>query len=130
MAPSAIDHDVVTREAKQNHSDLPSPIDPSILHRLDQGFIEYYNTYLGVKPSTHHLPIEEVRRYPKKYASPWYRDFTFESFVNDIGITGDDENIIKARVYTPDPRTSPWGSGPYPVHVNVHGMAISMSLVL
>ncbi|CAG9982835.1 unnamed protein product [Clonostachys byssicola] len=122
MAPSAITDTPAPNGAKQAaQKDLPSPIHPSMIPRLDQDFIEYYNAYIAVKPVTHQVSMEDVRKYPKLYAASWAKDFTFEPFVNDIEIPGPDGNIIKARCYTPDPRTSPYGDGPYPIHINVHG---------
>lgn len=123
MAPSVTE--VIPSEefktAKKPTSELPNPIHPSMLDRLDQDFIDFYNTYIAIKPTTHEVSLDDVRKFPKKYAASWYKDFTYESFVNDIEIPGPDGNIIKARCYTPDSRTSPYGSGPYPVHINIHG---------
>ncbi|KAJ6439782.1 zinc finger transcription factor 1 [Purpureocillium lavendulum] len=100
---------------------LPSPIHPDFLDRLDKDFIAYYNENIGVKPVTHNVTIEDIRTYPGRFASPWYKDFRFEPFVNDIKIKSDDGHEFAARVYTPDARTSPFGAGPYPVYINFHG---------
>ncbi|TQB69257.1 hypothetical protein MPDQ_002126 [Monascus purpureus] len=102
-------------------SNLPSPIDPSFLPKLDPDFIEYYNAYLAIKTSAHTVSIEDMRAFPQKYAAPWARNFTFEPFVKDIKIKSDDGHVFTARCYHPDPRTSPFGEGPYPVHINFHG---------
>lgn len=128
MAPSAITDTPAPTGAKQAaQKDLPSPIHPSMIPRLDQDFIEYYNAYIAVKPVTHHVSMEDVRKYPKLYAASWAKDFTFEPFVNDIEIPGPDGNSIKTRCYTPDPRISPYGDGPYPIHINVHGEKLGLT---
>ena len=100
---------------------LPNPLHPSFLERLDADFIEYYNQYLAVKPATHTVSISDIRAAPKLYAMPWYKDFSYESFVNDIKIKSDDGHMFTARCYQPDARTSPFGAGPYPVYINFHG---------
>ncbi|KAJ5683279.1 triacylglycerol lipase [Penicillium macrosclerotiorum] len=102
-------------------STLPSPIDPRFLSRLDDDFIDYYNKYLAIKPATHNITIKDIRATPQKFASPWYRDFTYEPFVKDLHIESEDGHVFTARCYQPDHRTSPFGKGPYPVHINFHG---------
>src|SRR3546814_3362597 len=69
---------------------LPISIHPDFLDRLDKDFIAYYNENIGVKPVTHNVTIEDIRTYPGRFASPWYKDFRFEPFVNDIKIKSDD----------------------------------------
>ncbi|OKL55480.1 hypothetical protein UA08_09224 [Talaromyces atroroseus] len=102
-------------------SSLPAPINPKFpLSRLDDDFIEYYNKYLAIKPATHNINVEELKANPQKYASPWARDFSYEPFVNDIQLKSDDGHEFTTRLYRPDPRTSPFGEGPYPIHVNFH----------
>lgn len=99
----------------------PNPIHPTFQDRLDADFIDYYNQYIAVKPVTHGVSIEDIRATPKKFAAPWYRDFTYESFVNDMKVASDDGHKFTVRCYTPDSRTSPFGDGPYPVYINFHG---------
>ena len=101
---------------------LPSPIDPAFMSRLDDDFVEYYNKNLAIKPATHNITIEHIRAAPEKYASPWYRDFTYEPFVKDIKLKAEDGHEFTVRCYHPDSRTSPFGEGPYPIHINFHGM--------
>lgn len=107
--------------SKPKQADLPSPIEPSFIERLDKDFVEYYNEYLAIKPATHGVSIEDIRATPQKFASPWYRDYSFEPFVNDLKIKSDDGYEFTARCYSPDPRTSPFGAGPYPAYINFHG---------
>ncbi|KAJ3458153.1 hypothetical protein MRS44_012262 [Fusarium solani] len=118
MAPA------LTTETPSNSSSahaLQNPIDPSFLDHLDKDFIEYYNIHLANKPATHSVSIADIRANPKKYASPWCRDFSNEPFVKDIKIKSDDGHEFTARCYHPDASKSPFGQGPYPVHINFHG---------
>lgn len=118
MAPA------LTTETPSNSSSahaLQNPIDPSFLDHLDKDFIEYYNIHLANKPATHSVSIADIRANPKKYASPWCRDFSNEPFVKDIKIKSDDGHEFTARCYHPDVSKSPFGQGPYPVHINFHG---------
>ncbi|GLI73278.1 hypothetical protein PoHVEF18_001493 [Penicillium ochrochloron] len=75
---------------------LPSPIDPAFISRLDDDFIEYYNKNLAIKPATHNITIEHIRAAPEKFASPWYRDFTYEPFVKDIRLKAEDGHEFTA----------------------------------
>lgn len=103
---------------------VPTPIDPRFPLRLDDDFVEYYNKHLAIKPATHNIPLGDIRASPQKFASPWYRDFINEPFVTDNSIPSDNGHIFTARCYHPDPRTSPFGEGPYPIHINFHGKNI------
>ena len=82
----------------------PNSVHPSFIPQLDEDFVAYYNEHLAVKKATHGLSIAELRLNAAKHANPWARDFSDLPFVKDIKIT-----------------TSPFGEGPYPVHVNFHG---------
>lgn len=104
---------------------VQSPIHPSFLPLLDDDFKNYYNLYFAYKPPAHTARIEAIRSAPKQYSQHWCRDFTFEPFVNDIKIPSDHGRTITARVYSPDARTSLFGSGPYPVYINFHGKYFS-----
>lgn len=119
MTPAAVEPTVPVAKS----TSLPNPINPIFMDRLDQDFIDYYNQYLAIKPATHSIDVSEVRKFPKKYASPWYHDFTYEPFVNDMKLQSDDGHQFNTRCYTPDSRTSPFGEGPYPIHINFHGIS-------
>lgn len=101
--------------------ELPNPIHPSFIDLMDEDFVNYYNQYMAINPATHGVTIEDIRATPKKYANPWCRDFSYEPFVNDIQLTSDDSHKFATRCYAPDPRTSPFGAGPYPIYINFHG---------
>jgi hypothetical protein len=100
---------------------VPSPIHPSFISKLDADFIEYYNKHLATQEATHAVSIADIRASPSTYASRWSRDFSDLPFVKDIKITSDDGHIFTARCYHPDPATSPFSQGPYPVYINFHG---------
>lgn len=65
--------------------------------------------------------IKDIRAFPQKFAAPWSNDFRWCPGVKDIDIQSDDGHVFQARCYYPDPRTSPFGKGPYPVHIYYHG---------
>lgn len=113
MAPSTAD---------PNHQTVVNPIDPSFLDRMDQDFIEYYNKNIGCKPPTHTVTIADMRANGQKYASAWYQDYSNLPFVSDSKLKSDDGYEFAVRRYSPDPETSPFGKGPYPIHINFHGM--------
>ena len=117
MAPSAIE----TTVPVQKTTNLPNPINADFLDRLDSDFIDYYNRNLAIKPPTHAIDLAQIRAFPKRYDSPWYNDFSYEPFVKDMKILADDGHQFTVRCYHPDPRTSPFGQGPYPIYVNFHG---------
>ncbi len=122
MAPSAIiEQEPVDAVQHAKKNALPNPLNPDFLALLDDDFIKYYNEHLAPMPKTHLLSIEEMRRDGHKYASPWCKDFSGESFVKDIQMTAEDGHLFTARCYYPDAKTSPYGAGPYPVYINFHG---------
>lgn len=102
---------------------LPNPVPEEFVHRLDQDAIDYHNTYLAWKPATHNVTMEEIRATPQKFALPWHQDFSYLQFVQNMKIPSVDGYDLPIRVYHPDPRTSPFGAGPYPIHVNFHGQS-------
>lgn len=127
MSPSAI-ADIASAGPRtidiHTSKSLLNPIDPAFKSPLDEDFVSYYNENLAVIPATHGITIPEIRANPKKYASPWCRDFSNEPFVKDIKISSDDGHIFTGRLYYPDASSSPFGEGPYPVYINFHGMEV------
>lgn len=101
--------------------ELANPIHPDFLDRLDKDFIEFYNLTLGRSTPDNSAPLEEVRRQRAKYHSLKARNFSRAIFVEDIQLEAHDGHFFTTRLYKPDPRTSPYGVGPYPVHINYHG---------
>jgi hypothetical protein len=48
--------------------DLPNPLHPSFVDRLDVDFVEYYNKNIAIKPATHIVDLADVRQNPAKFA--------------------------------------------------------------
>ena len=99
----------------------PNPIDASFDDKLDADFVAYYNRFMAIHAATHGVTIQDMRATPKKFASPWCNDFSYEPFVRDVRLSADDGHEFAVRCYHPDERTSPFGKGPYPVYINFHG---------
>ncbi|KAF2813021.1 alpha/beta-hydrolase [Mytilinidion resinicola] len=95
------------------------PLDPTVLRLLDPEFVEYYNSVLGTKIATHHIPLSEVRANPEKWSGSWCKDYTGSPGVKNFTIPSDDGYQVKCRSYNPDPARH--GEGPFPVHINFHG---------
>lgn len=103
------------------------PIHPDFLDRLDQDFINYYNTYLARSRPAGSLSIEETRASRAQFTKRSNRDYSTAACVQDIQLKSGDGYVFTVRLYRPDPRTSSFGIGPYPVHVNFHGNIPSWS---
>lgn len=112
----------VTVDTKQSNetTKIYDPLDPDILRLLDPEFVEYYNTVLGTKIATHHIPLSEVRANPKQYSGSWCRDYTGSPGVKNFTIPSKDGYQVKCRSYSPD--ATRHGNGPFPVYVNFHGI--------
>ena len=102
-------------------------IPPNFVDRLDQDFLDFHEANFSFRPAWMEPDLADMRKHPRKYALPWSQDYTFLPFVKDIQIPTSDGQEITARCYHPDPRTSPFGEGPYPVHVSYHGMPSFLS---
>ncbi|KAI1871428.1 uncharacterized protein JN550_004422 [Neoarthrinium moseri] len=100
---------------------IANPLHPDFVGRLDQDFIDYYNLRLSKAKPDNSAPIEKIRANRTRLRSPACRDYSRAACVEDISLESDDGHIFTARLYKPDPRSSPYGAGPYPVHVNFHG---------
>lgn len=92
---------------------------------MDEDFVEYYNKNLAIVLPTHVIDIADVRANPQKWASPWCRDYSDLPFVNDMKIASGDGYQFPMRIYQPDYERL--GSGPFPVHVNFHGMHLLLA---
>lgn len=106
-------------------SQFPNPIHPDYVQQLDDDFVQYYNEHFAPVPLPTSIDFPDVRANPHKYAAPWERDYSDESFVRDIKVPSNGSHEVPVRCYEPDPQTSVFGAGPYPVHINVHGMECS-----
>lgn len=115
MAPA-----VLQAEVDATASSLTSSVDPSILENMDPEFISFYEEVLSKLTPTHEVPVEEVRANPSKYAFSWAYDSKHEPRVQDYEIESKDGTLFPIRCYYPDP--AKFGSGPYSVHMNFHGL--------
>lgn len=111
-----------------DNSALPNPIHPDFLPRLDEDFVQYYNKHFASKPATHTIDIAEIRSNPTKYSSPWEKDYLAESYVQDIQLVAPNGHRFRVRCYHPD--ATKFGTGPYPIHVNFHGMMCDLVMVV
>ena len=104
-------------------ADPTEHIDSGILPRLDPAFVEYFLRVIVQKPPAQEVTIAEVREKPENFRSPLATDTSGEPLVADHEVTSEDGAKITVRVYHPDP--DEFGHGPYPVHVNFHGMQLA-----
>ncbi|KAH8201382.1 hypothetical protein TruAng_004465 [Truncatella angustata] len=103
-------------------STIPAnPIHPDFLESLDQDFIDFYNATLGKAAPDKNASLEEVRKQRANYHSRGVRKLSQAVCVEDIKLQADDGYLFTVRLYKPDSRASPYGTGPYPVHINFHG---------
>ncbi|KAI0178149.1 Alpha/Beta hydrolase protein [Pestalotiopsis sp. NC0098] len=105
---------------------MANPIHPDFVDRLDQDFVNFYNSTLGRTTPDNSAPLEEVRKqraqfHSRKAAGGKLAQQQRAAFVQDVKLQAPDGHLFTVRLYRPDPRTSPYGAGPYPVHVNFHG---------
>lgn len=107
-------------ESDVNVSSLPSSVDPHILQSMDPEFVSFYEEVLAKSKPTHEVPIEEVRANPSQYAAVWAYDSKDEPRIRDYEIESKDGALVPIRCYYPDP--AKFGSGPYSVHINFHGL--------
>lgn len=128
QAPPPASGDAFAESSDASNTTLPYPIHPQFIPVLDADFIEYHNTHFAPKPASHTIDIAEIRKNQWKYASPWEKDFSHETFVRDLQIRSLDEHIFNARCYYPDP--AQFGPGPYPIHVNFHGKISWLNLTI
>jgi len=96
-------------------------IEEHILPRLDPVFVQYFVRVLSKAPPGQAVPLEVVRADPDKQRSPIAIDTSKSERVADYVVSSQDGATISVRVYHPDP--AQFGPGPYPVHMNHHGMS-------
>lgn len=96
-------------------------IDPEVLPKLDPVFVKYFVEVLAPRPPTHKVPIREIRQNPQKYGWPWAIDTTGWPRVIDRELSSEDGSFFPVKIYYPDPIKH--GDGPYPVHLNYHGIS-------
>lgn len=112
---------------------MANPIHPDFIDRLDQDFVNFYNSTLGRTTPDNSAPLEEVRKQRAQFhsrkagAGGKLAQQQRAAFVQDVKLQAPDGHLFTVRLYRPDPRTSPYGAGPYPVHVNFHGKSYTPS---
>jgi acetyl esterase/lipase len=99
-------------------ADPTDAIEPHILAKLDPDFIKYFVDVLSKNPpAAQSVSIEEIR---ENFRSAISLDTTGWERVVDHKFSSVDGQKIDVKVYYPDPAKH--GDGPYPVHLNFHGM--------
>lgn len=99
-------------------------IEPHILAKLDPEFVEAFTHRMNNNPppTRDQMTIEAIRADPKKTAPPCALDTKGYPRTAEKEFASEDGAKIPARVYYPE--ESKYGPGPYPVHLNFHGMLI------
>ena len=96
-----------------------NPLDVEIEAKLDPEFMKYYNEVIDRKPSTHQVPLNEIRTNPQKFAAPGTVPIPENERIKDSIIKSMDGYDIPIRIYYPKPDS--FGPGPHGVHLNFHG---------
>lgn len=111
---------ILQEELDATASSSTGSVDPNILRNMDPEFISFYEKVLAKLKPTHEVPIEEIRANPSKYEAVWAYDSKDEPRIQNYDIESKDGALVPIRCYYPDP--TKFGSGPYSVHINFHGM--------
>lgn len=107
---------------KEKIGEILNPLLPSIRKGLDPEFLEYYDKTFAPVPPPSRIPLSERRANPERFYAPWNKDLSKDPGVKTFRIPSRDGYQIKVQSYMPiDDR---FGKGPWPVHVNFHGMWI------
>lgn len=54
-------------QSSPDEQELPNPIHPAFLDRLDKDFIDYYNRHYAIKPASDMITVEEIRAAPSRF---------------------------------------------------------------
>lgn len=100
---------------------LSNPLHPDVRNKLDPEFVEYYDKNIAHKPGTHQIPLSDIRANPAKYSGPWCKDLTGAPGVKNFTVPSKDGHKIAVRSYSPVDKK--FGKGPWPVHINYHGIS-------
>lgn len=128
--PAVIERMALPEQSRDEAHELPNPIRREFVDRLDPDFVAYYNAHLAVKPAVRVFDFAEIRADANngRLASPWCKDFSGLSCVNDRTLQSADGWPFAVRIYSPD--EAQFGPGPFPVHVNFHGAVLRSSFYL
>lgn len=109
-------------EKKPPSFDPERDIEPHILAKLDPEWVTVFTEQMNTNPPPprHLLSMEYIRAHPEKFAPPFYLDTEGYPRTAEKEVASEDGEKIPMRVYYPDEKV--WGPGPYPVHLNFHGM--------
>lgn len=104
--------------------DPKQSIEPHILAKMEPEFIEAYTRKMNTNPppSREQMTIEAIRAHPGMTAEPCTLDTEGYPRTAEDEFASEDGARIPVRVYYPDEARH--GAGPYPVHLNFHGMYI------
>lgn len=97
-------------------------IEPHILAKLDPQWLAIFTQQMNNNPppSRDQFSIKYIRAHPEKFAIPCALDTKGYPRTVENDVTSEDGERVPVRVYYPDEKT--WGPGPYPVHLNFHGL--------
>lgn len=97
-------------------------IEPHILAKLDAEWLAVFTkqTNNDPPPPRELLSIEYIRAHPEKFAPACALDTKGYPRTAEKEVVSEDGATVPVRVYYPDEKA--WGPGPYPVHLNFHGV--------
>lgn len=97
-------------------------IEPHILAKLDPQFVTIFTEFMNKTPMPKQADwtIENIRADPMKLAPQCALDTKGYPRTAEREVPSEDGAKIPVRVYYPE--ASKYGPGPYPVHLNFHGM--------
>lgn len=102
--------------------DPEASIEPHILALLDPEFVTAFTQMMNTNPPPNRseMTIEAIRADPMKTAPACALDTKGYPRTAEKEVVSEDGAVIPVRVYYPE--ASRYGPGPYPVHLNFHGM--------
>lgn len=97
-------------------------IEPHILAKLDPEWVSVFTEQMNANPPPPRelLSMEYIRTHPEKFAPPCWLDTRGFPRTAEKEVVSEDGEKVPVRVYYPEEKT--WGPGPYPVHLNFHGV--------
>jgi acetyl esterase/lipase len=101
--------------------DPKSLIEDHILPKLDPDFLQFFIDVLSKKATIDEISLDDMRAHPERFRPPTALDASGYEGVSDHEVTSKDGAKVPVRVYLPDSKIH--GNGPYPVHLNFHGMS-------
>lgn len=131
MTELAPDQDLPVRGAEsadppKNKYDPEASIEPHILALLDPEFVTAFTHMMNTNPPPNRseMTMEAIRAHPRKTAPACWLDTKGYPRTAEKEVISEDGAMIPVRVYYPE--ESKYGPGPYPVHLNFHGMPLRL----